>query len=264
MRKNLLMIISTASAVFVFGVLSFNVSSAATQPTPACSFKEDIVALEDLKESAATQSTDYLNNIKNELKIRKGILEKIITCSVSEANDLKNQIDQIKADTKNISDLQEKFLTELDQTINYYESQRGAIPDLGILGTKNMAKKLIDWRASSFDYLIERTNYFSTWAKNQNFILAAEDRLRQIKKGVLAVADNNADGEVSKILIEAEKNLEKAQSSNKDAQDSFWGFESTDASLNAIKSTLEALASTYQNFFDLTNVIKKSPLPEKK
>jgi hypothetical protein len=262
MQKKLLLFLTTASAVFVFGLFLYPNNAGAAEVPASCSFKEDIASLEALKDESAAQQINYLDTIKAELKIRKGILDKIIICSIKEAEDLKNELELMRGDSKNIIDLRNKFLTELDQAINYYESQKNGIADLGILGTKNMAKKLIDWRASSFDYLVERTNYFSTWEKNQIFINAAGDRLRQIRKSVLSVSED--DVEVIKILDEAENNLQKAQESNKDAQDSFWGFESTDESLNAIKSTLEALASTYQNFFDLTNVVKKSPPPEKK
>ncbi len=211
--------------------------------------------LKDLGAVKNSTSTDYIANIRLELNIRKDLLKKIIDCSISEVEALQGDLDSSKPTDQESEKIQSKLASELDQATSYYKTQTESISNLGILGSKNLAKKLIDWRSSNFSYLASRVRNFITWTNNQDIMTIADIRFGQIQRSISVF--NIKDKNVDSILVEAKRNLETSKKLNGEIKESFWEFTPTSDPLELIKGSLQSLALTYKNFLDLNESIKK-------
>lgn len=239
----------------VLGILVFllggNPVSAQTTVV-GCDFTGYLKDLEAVKNST---STDYIANIRSELSIRKDLLKKIIDCSISETETLQGDLNSLKPIDQESEKIQGKLISELDQAVSYYRTQAESIGNLGVLGSKNLAKKIIDWRSSNYAYLANRVRNFVTWTNNQDIVTMTDIRFNQIQRSIKVF--NIKDKDVDSIVVEAKLNLEAAKKLNEEAKESFWEFTPISDPLELIKGSLQSLALTYKNFLDLNESIKK-------
>ncbi|MBI3589068.1 MAG: hypothetical protein HY093_01485 [Candidatus Liptonbacteria bacterium] len=223
-----------------------------------CKFQAgDLSAIEAIRNDP---KLEYLDKIKIELKLRQGILGKILNCAVQEANTLKSKLTATMVSDLDMINVRGKLVSQIDQAVVYYQSQAVSLGDLGLWGTKNLAKKLAEWRAGNYAYLVTKAVDLMTWANSQQFISLAEGRLGEIKKVVEEAKADDSKGNSLEIIKKAEASLSQAKEANQKAKTDIQDLSSSESNLDTIKNSLQALAAVYENFFELSEVMGKNVL----
>ncbi len=221
----------------------------------SCNFEDQLKELAGIQES---NNPDYLAALMAELRVRKNLLRSILDCSIAEAEGLRAPLAALKPNSPDIELLRNRFYERIGETKDYYQMQQSRINDLGIQGTKDMAKGVKEWRLNQYASLADGATQLIIWMKNQELFQAAQKRFEDIKQTVrfFNLVDNT---EMRELLAKAAESLDKAQSANEAAKEALNRFAASENSLGLIKDSLEALSETYQIFFDLSKVINPHP-----
>ncbi len=214
-------------------------------------FEPQLTALQDL---LANPKNDALEAIRAELALRKSILGNILDCSIGEIQGIKATLHVLSSGNPDITDLINRFSNKLDEAAAYYTSQKSAVGDLGIWGSKDMARTIAERRDSYLNPLTQGVAQFAIWAKNQDLFRVAENRLGQIQTTVkiLKLIDNQ---EMSGRVEKAKDSFANAKAFNEEARQTLLRMDISDNSLTLIKNSLEALAETYANFFEVSKAV---------
>ena len=218
-----------------------------------CNFQNDLKSLEQVQ---ADTNSEYLKQVRTEAEIRKSILSKIINCSIQEVDALRSKLDEVKIADKDMSPLKAQLFTDLDGVIDYYKSETQQISNLGIQGSKNLAKELLDWRVGNYSYLAGRVVNFITWSNNQDLVRVAENRLTSIKISFLNL--KTEDETINETIKEAELNLKSAKVLNQAARQAMQEFQPPEIVLDKIKDSLDGLALVYKKFFEISEIANKT------
>lgn len=216
-----------------------------------CRFEPQFDALSTL---LATPKDNDLEHVRAELTIRKSILTNVLDCALGKIRSLAGTLDAIPSDDPDITDLAKRFQSRLDDVSAYYNSERLRVGDLGLWGSKDMASTIAERRGFYLNPLTEEIAQFVIWTKNQDLFQVAENRLNQIQTTTkfLKLIDNQ---ETSDRLGKAHESFTKAKELNDAAKQALKRMDISDDSLALIKNSLEALAETYKNFFEVSREI---------
>jgi len=250
----------TAAARFIFIVAVVALCLKAggyvvlAQDATGCNLNQ--AEFDELASVQTNPSLDFLEEIRAELKIRRGLLLQTVLCAIKEADELRLNLNQAPTINPDAKQLQEKLGGQIEDALNYYKLQKSKINDLGIQGSKDFAKELRVWRESNYKPLSLRIFNFIIWSKNQDIIQTAQNRINQINRAVvfLRLIDNE---EIQNLFKDAETSFGEALSENQAALNSIREFGTPADSLGHIKTSLEGLALTYQKFFELSEAIGK-------
>jgi len=220
-----------------------------------CGFNEKLAELTKVQNGA---TTDSLQKIRDELAVRKELLSLIIDCSVKEAELLKTKLDAVKIKDKALAEIQEKTQIEISLAIDYYEDQTLGIQDLGVQGSKILAKKIFDWRASNYSELVGRVVNLITWNNAEEFLVVAEKRFLEVSLGISGIKEES--DKVGKVLEEARVSLEKSRGLVESSKKAILEYAPNTKVIEDIKEALEKLALTYKSFFEMGQVIKDETL----
>jgi len=239
--------------VAVSSAMAFSVTPAIAA-TPDCSFKDQIGQLEALR--AVNEGGYRADSIRAELALRQDILRRTLDCASYEVENLRTKVGALKNLDKPSSDLQSQFLRELDEALQFYGDEHAKIATLGLRGSQDMAREIKERRASTYAPMTEEVLHFLIWVKNQDLFRAARLRFADIEKTIqaLKLAD---DEDMGKLIADANANLEAANRFNVAAQDALGQFPPRDNTFELIKQSLESLAKTYQNFFEVSDAAQK-------
>ncbi len=229
-------------------VLVLGTASAATpDASEKCRFDDQIAGLAAL----ATHTDGSLDAVRMELALRKAILKNVVGCSIDEVQTLKASVKTVPQNDADIADVENRFAGKLDDMIAYYNTQAAKIDDLGIWGSKDMARAIAEKRSGAFVPLTEEAAEFVIWAKNQDLFHSASIRLTQIQNTLkfLRLIDNQ---ETTGLLQKATDTFARAEDLNAQAKQALKNFDISNNSLSLIKDSLEALSETYQSFFDIS------------
>ena len=259
-----------AFIVFFIGyILSMSVSSARADTAasssdesqgvvaPACGVtSDDLAAIQAIQNNP---SLSYLDELQQELAARKQLLAKIISCAKTEAEGQKTALMSAAVDP-GFETLKTQWVDKLNEATSYYDLQLGKIDTAGISGTESIAQEVLAWRKDNYAPLAENVSNFIIWSENQTLFTAAENRLAQIKNLVDSpLFSENLD--VQNDFGEATVSLTAAENENTSAKNAFAQSLSPDQPLLFIGQSLDNLSSTYQHFFDVSNLIQ-SLLPQ--
>lgn len=210
----------------------------------------------ELAEIEKNPNSDYLTQLRAELNLRKGILKGVIACALNDVQSLHTGLESIASSDADVRQIRDHLLGNLEQVTGYYETQLARVDDLGLYGTKEFSKSLSDWRAGSGAAVLEETTNFLIWNKNQELLSIAQQRLQDVSRTVnaLKLGDNE---DIKKLFGEAGSSFRDAQAANNNAKQLFKNNAGAAESLAAVKSSLSALARTYQSFFDLSDAVHK-------
>jgi len=213
-----------------------------------CDFKDNLKELSSAQ--AALQSNDSQENILKELSVRKKIISRAINCSINETLSLQSNLKLTETNSPDMLNIKNTIISKLDEIIGYYQTQNGAVGDLGIGGSKIFSANLKSWRGSNYVPVSELEKNFIVFVKNQDVLQTTQNRFNQIKLTLktLGLADNQ---KISDVVSQAEKNIRMANEDNNQAEDIFrklvWPNNVSDIML----SSLQYLKDAYQNFFDI-------------
>lgn len=206
--------------------------------------------------AGGTAAADYMEQIRAELRTRKGLLKETVDCAIKEASSLKSNLERTDAADAEARQIRANFSGRLDDILRYYSLQRSKIDDLGIAGSQEFAREFKSWRRNNYNSLAQQTLNFMLWTNNQSLMQTAQNRIGQINQTVSLMRLVGND-ETQNLFREARSNLDEAWKANQKAKESFSQYGEPNDSLNTIKESLDALSKTYQKFFELRESIKK-------
>jgi hypothetical protein len=218
----------------------------------ACGVTEsDLMAIKTIQ---GNTSLSYTDELQQELAARRNLLSKTIQCAKTGAEQDKTAIDNSKV-SSNLESLKNQWSDKLNSAISYYDLQLQKINDTGISGTEAIAREVFTWRQNNYAPLAENVSNFIMWSDNQGLFTTAQNRLAQINNLTdSALFSQNAD--VQNDYEEAAVSLKTAEDQNAAAQNAFAQSLAPDQTLSLIKKSLDSLSSTYQHFFDVSNLIQ--------
>ncbi|RJQ28903.1 hypothetical protein C4571_02585 [Candidatus Parcubacteria bacterium] len=245
---------NTSAAVGGIVFLSFLALAPASfgEETGACNFRGDLEALKAVK-AKFSGSTE---NLTAELGMRKQLLAKVTDCAIEETKQLKEKISSLPVNEPSMLRIQAVLREQLEEIVSRYENQKSQIKNLGLQGAQNFSRDLREWRVANHKPLAGKAENFITWAENQRFFQTAQARLNQIRHTVriLKLVDNE---EIQELYERSLSQFEAAERTNKSLENAFGPSSSPEDSLALIKSSLEALAETYQGFSNLGDAVRK-------
>ena len=155
-----------------------------------------------------------------------------------------------------IQSLRTKLADRLEGGINYYELQKSKINDLGLLGSRDFARSLADWREGNYKPAAKAAQNLVIWSRNQTILETAQKRIDQVSRtaNLLKLVDND---EIQNIWTGAQDNFKAAVEANQKAKILLRANDNQDLTLSAIHSSLAALSKTYQKFFELNEALNK-------
>lgn len=219
-----------------------------------CVFKAQTFASlqKNRRESAET--------VRNELESRKNLLSAAFDCLEEEVGTMRNDLDRTSVKDPAMQAVRKHFIAALEDTMRYYESERGNASNAGLRSAKDIAANLRDWRTNTFLPQQARTKMFITWVNNEEFLATAGRRLEERDRSVqlLKVVDHFDD--IQTLLDDASASFHSAQDLHAHARMAF--LNGVDPS-SPIKLSLEALSKTYSSFIKLSDTIN-SLLPHGK
>jgi hypothetical protein len=241
--------------VVIFTAVAAFSPSAFAADQPACNLSQD--KFDELKAVENNASLNYLDEIREELSIRKQLLGETVDCAIEEADNLKINLNNTSVNDPMMQNLKKRFMDQIDSAENYFTLQKSKIGDLGLQGSKDFAKNFSDWRDGNYKPSAENAGNLIIWAGNQNLIQSARTRINQISNAVtlLKIVDND---EIQNLWNDAQTNFSDALKENQAAANSLLVFAQPEEPSAHIKSSLNSLSLTYKNFLDLVGTINKS------
>ena len=228
------------------------------RPQAARAAGDCAISTNDLSAIQAIQSDpnlSYLDEIKQELAARKRLLSKTITCAENDAKSLKSEVNGLSVAVSD-KNLQSQLSGKIDDAINYYNIELGKLNDSGILGSELVAQDVLSWRANTYMQLSSNVDNFVLWSQNQDLFQTASARMAQITPMVSFLSQaNNSD--LASAFAAAQASFNTAESENSSARNALLQFLSPDQTLGMIKQSLQSLSDTYNDFFNVSNVIQK-------
>ncbi len=222
-------------------------------PMP-CDLAPRVIALDEVK--SANSPHDYLEGVRKELSARKELLAGILSCATQEATALEESLRALPPQDAAMEDMKQKLLGKLDEVLQFYEHQNADIVHLGISGTQEVARNLKTWRASNVDPIAEGAAGVALWIKQQTLLQATAHRLAQIETTVQRLKLNEHE-DIAAALASARVHLKSAEEANRAAKDVLVEGVAFDRALTLLKNALDNLAATYQNFFEVSEFVKK-------
>jgi len=258
MKKMFFAIFAAGLAVFTLGpgdARADATTTLITQPgasSSTCSITAgDLAVIKTIQENT---SLSYLDELQQELTARKNLLSKTIQCAETDAEQAKENLDNVTVDP-GFDNLKNQLSDRLSSAISYYDLQLQKVGVAGISGTESIAKETLSWRQDNYAPLSENVLNFVTWSTNQTLFTTAQSRLAQIDN--LAASPLFSEStDVQNDYEEAATSLKTAEDENAAAKTAFAQSLSPDQSLLFIKQSLDSLSSTYQHFFDISNLIQ--------
>lgn len=213
--------------------------------------KSDLGAIGTIQANA---SLGYLDELQQELAARKNLLSKTIACAEADIEQSKVGLENAPIDPS-LEDLKNQWSDRLDEAISYYQLQSQKVNEVGISGTESIAKEILVWRRDTYAPLAENVLNFVTWSNNQALFRTAEGRLSQV--------DNLANSPLFSGSTDIQDDYEQAAVSLRAAEDQNTAAKNAlsqslppNQSLSLIEQSLDTLSSTYQHFFDISNLVQ--------
>jgi hypothetical protein len=246
MKKSLLII-----GIVAAGIILPSASVFAAAPAK-CDLQVKVDALADIKKKADGSS----QAVKSELQVRKDLLRELIGCATKETRTLQNTLKEIQTKENDIDAIRDRFVDKLDEALAYYRAEETKVNDLGLRGSKDMAKAILDWRTGNYLPLANETSNLIIWLKNQPLFDTAQKRFDLIGQTVRSLKLLDEE-DVKDLFEKAESNLGEARHLNGEAKKALLAEEEPTATTSKIKSSLQSLSATYKSFFELSEAVKK-------
>lgn len=211
--------------------------------------------VKNLEKAQTTPAYDYLESIKLELRARKELLSAALDCVIADTENLRTEATGL-AETQDTAEIKKEIIQKIEYGRDNLLRQKEQIPNLGIQGTKNMAREIKIWRNNTYVRLENEVNNLKIWNGNQSLFETAQKRLGQIKQTVrlLKLLEND---EIRSMYEKSESSLKNAGSIHRQALQNIKEYRSQEEISSSLKTTLEMLSQTYKDFLDLSQTVKK-------
>lgn len=243
----------------LFAIPGVTLAGQAFASTTPCDLSQQYKAFTSAVQNSYNPQGDIQRVIKEELSARASLLGTTIDCARADVVDLKDQV--LSDDNNSAKQAKDRLVGSLNEAIHFYDAKKDSIRDLGIQGTKDLAKEIKTWRDGNYDQLAGRVKNFLLWSSNQPLFYKASDRLSQSQIVVTSLKLlNNEDSQ--KVYYDAKSGLENAQNLNDKVGRAIADNISSEEVFQMIKDSLNALSDTYKNFLEISGKLNTSPAPE--
>lgn len=243
-------ILFVAGAVFVSGFFRVPMAHAAT--ADACGITAANVA--QITAIQNDPALSYIDEIKQELALRKLLVGETIDCALQEVQTLQGSLASTSA-PGSAQQLQSQLMGDLNQATGFYNNELDKLNVVGIAGTKEIAQEVLTWRAGIFLPLSENINNFILWAQNQNLFSTAQTRMTQTQRAVSFVEGTAPNPVLPAAFASAQSSFNDARKENTQAQTALTQNLSPDQTLRFIKQSLSSLSDTYKGFSNVSTII---------
>ncbi|GEM_PF-1546112 len=211
-----------------------------------------------LRSVQSDPSLSYLDELTSELRIRKELLSETVGCAIQEALSLQSTLKTTSVNDQEIKSAQTQLEDRLADALNYYGLQKAKIPDLGIQGSKDFAASLQAWREGTYAPIAKEASNVIIWAGNQGLIATAENRMNQMGH-TMELLNLVGNTDLTTLWNDAQESFKTTLDINQKARDALRVIGDAKQTLDLIKSSLDALALTYQKLFELNNRLVNNP-----
>jgi hypothetical protein len=226
------------------------------QGNASAAAKCDLSAQANALAEARKKNDGTSAGVKAELAVRKTVLKDTIDCSIQEVKTLQASVKALDPKDKEIVTVRDRFAARLQDAIDHYADLGPKIDDLGLKGSKDMARSLIDWRNGSYLPIADEAGNVVIWTRNQPLFDTAQNRLNQIGQNLRTLKLFESD-DVKALYEKSQANLEKAVELNKIARAALIEDLPVEETTPKIKASLEGLSATYKSFLGLSDAAKK-------
>jgi len=243
------------AAVMLAATLSFVVTvwPSVTHAAGDCVISADELAV--IQTIQSNPNLSYIDEINQELVVRKQLLSKIIACAENDAQSLKSEVDGISVAAAD-KILQNQLSGKIDDAVNYYAIELAKLNGSGIKGSEQVAAEVLSWRANTYAELASNVDNFVLWSQNQNLFQTASARMAQIAP-MVSFLSHVGDNDLANAFAVAQTSFNAAENENTSARNALAQSLSPNQTLTIIKQSLQSLADTYQNFFNVSDIIQK-------
>ena len=218
-----------------------------------CAISHDDVAA--IKAIQSNPNLGYLDEINQELAARKKLLSKVIACAKNDAQSLQATMNAVSVNTADES-IKDQLSGKIGDAINYYNIELEKLNGSGIWGSEQIAQEVLSWRASTYAQLSSSVDNFILWSQNQSLFKTASDRMAQIAP-MVSFLSQAGNSDLAGAFDDSQKSFIIAQNENISARQALAESLPPDQALAVIKQSLQSLSETYQDFFNVSDVIQK-------
>ena len=249
------MVFGMAAAVALAATGAFVALSApAAHAQDACGITAaDIMQIKAIQGDPSLSASE---EVSQELALRKQLVGQTITCAKGEVGQLQTALAAATTTDPVGMTIQSHLAGNLNGANHYYDLELQKLNTAGIAGTEAIAQEVLSWRASTFVPLSENVNNFILWAGNQGLFTTAQARMDQTQRAVSFLESATPNADLQSAFDTALASLNDAETANEQARTALAQNLSPDQSLSLIKKSLNALAATYQGFFNVSTIIK--------
>jgi len=251
-RMNLSLFFACTVGVFFLGMMPL-LARAQTADASDCRFEEQFARIAEIRANTFLNTNDQ---VRMELEVRKDIIRKTLSCAIADTQALKEKVGAVRSDDVSVRALRTSFVNQLDAALSYYEREELKIDTLGISGSKDLARELKEWRTNTYAPTAEQTLHFLVWAKNQELFLAGANRFADIERSIASLKLLESES-IAPLLSTARADLRDASAANDEAFVALQEFPPRTNAFDSIKRSLEGLAKTYEDFFNVSGEVQK-------
>ncbi len=256
--------------VFLQGATIVHADTAAIVPTAAAATSDTSSAVAvasdncgitaaDIGKIAAVQADPTLSatdEVKQELAVRKQLITETIACALTDVQSLQSALNNVSANGGGTDSIKGQLESRLNDATNFYSLEITKLNGAGIAGSEDIAREILAWRQGTYAPLAGQVGNFILWAENQSLFATAQTRMDQTQQAVSFIESASSNANLQSTFNAAYSSFQTAKNDNAAAQAALAQSLSPDQSLTLIKQSLDALSATYQQFFDVSNIIK--------
>lgn len=222
-------------------------ASPARAASPVCQLKEGLQRFAEARDGAS---------IRLELDARKGLLYVIAACTKEETEETIAMLKGLEVPDAGLAEAKNRLIGRLEEEFLFTDAQKLRVGDVGVQGTRDIARGIKEWRMNVHLPQAANANNFSLWEKNQNLIGVAETRSRQINQ---TLRNLKLDGreEIKMYANEAGKLLADARESNQNAKEALRRLENPETAARSLRNSFNSLSAVYDSFLKVSGEVKK-------
>lgn len=222
-----------------------------------CDISGDLSKLEKLEEDMNNAVSPSQKQLVEDLKIRRDILNKSLSCEINNINNLKSDLSGAQTGDDQSAALKSQYLKDLNNITAFYSSQKSKVGKLGISGTKQISEEILNKKQDDFNSQTQMIIDFVLWEKNQSVMSSLGNKIQDVNRylKLWSLFDKDA---INNNFKNSQSDLSMAQEISQQIENSFSSSTVPVSQVNDLtKSFLQSIYNTYQDLINLQSNIKK-------
>jgi len=239
-----------ASTAFAAGFS--NIARAAEAGTDCTIAASDVAAIAAIETDPSLSASEELTQ---ELAARKALLSKVIACAENNVTEQGAALNNITVPSA-ASNVQSILAGKLNDATNYYNAELAKVSTAGIAGTKEIAQEVLSWNTANYDPLAEEIANLDLWSHNQALFTTAQNRMNQTNNIVSFLESAGQNTALEGDLSTTQADFQSALAEHNVAENALAESLPPDQALALIQQSLADLATAYQDFSTINNLIQ--------